>query len=546
MPELSCVFKTRQLSRSSSIKREVPRWFSLWFAVPLKLSPLALVALTSCQGEPPGTSAVGGRALEQWTVRIGKGPARGAPSTTVNLPPSWGTPDDNLPFSPNGEKLASIAWRTWIYTDTGPRRTRLGYLRVGSVIDARGPLIKNAGCAGGWLRINPRGFVCLGKGATQDLKHPAVRASIRRPVRGEAFPYQYALSGDRPPERYFRLPSAQQLVEIEGEQVASRGLNWQARARAQGWWQKLDVAKVAPPYLFSEGRLHKPYGTKRHLERLVHAGQASRGSGFALVASFLHDERAYAVTTEMEMLALDRLELVSDSPDFSVRLEEGQGLPLAFHVKGPLTLWRRKDSGFFVPHSEQRERRGFLLTGVREKGAMLETSDGVWLAEAAVRMVARRESFPSVATGQRKWIDVSIQNQTLVAYEGRTPVYVTLISGGRGGLGDRGDDNPEGNKTVRGTFMIHEKSISSTMDGDEDRADNYDLQDVPFVQYFHRGFALHGAYWHDEFGSRRSHGCINLAARDAAWLFEWTDPQVPLGWHAALNKERGTVVHVRY
>ena len=94
--------------------------------------------------------------------------------------------------------------------------------------------------------------------------------------------------------------------------------------------------------------------------------------------------------------------------------------------------------------------------------------------------------------------------------------------------------------------MIHEKSVSSTMDGDEDRADSFDLQDVPFVQYFHRGFALHGAYWHDEFGKERSHGCINLAPRDSAWLFEWTDPQVPEGWHAALNKLRGTVVYVHY
>jgi lipoprotein-anchoring transpeptidase ErfK/SrfK len=94
--------------------------------------------------------------------------------------------------------------------------------------------------------------------------------------------------------------------------------------------------------------------------------------------------------------------------------------------------------------------------------------------------------------------------------------------------------------------MIYQKEVSATMDGDlEATADSYALRDVPFVQYFHQGYALHGAYWHDEFGKMRSHGCVNLAPADAAWLFEWTDPAVPADWHGVLNKERGTVVVVR-
>src|SRR5262245_34241729 len=75
-----------------------------------------------------------------------------------------GTIEDNLPFKPTGVRLASIAWRTWVYTDTGPKRTRYGYLRAGAIVDARGPAIENSGCQGGWYRVNPRGFVCLGKG----------------------------------------------------------------------------------------------------------------------------------------------------------------------------------------------------------------------------------------------------------------------------------------------------------------------------------------------------------------------------------------------
>jgi lipoprotein-anchoring transpeptidase ErfK/SrfK len=82
------------------------------------------------------------------------------------------------------------------------------------------------------------------------------------------------------------------------------------------------------------------------------------------------------------------------------------------------------------------------------------------------------------------------------------------------------------------------------MDGDESSDDAFDLRDVPYVQYFHKGYALHAAYWHDRFGQVRSHGCVNLAPADAAWLFEWTEPNVPEGWHEAQNPNAGTLVYI--
>ena len=95
--------------------------------------------------------------------------------------------------------------------------------------------------------------------------------------------------------------------------------------------------------------------------------------------------------------------------------------------------------------------------------------------------------------------------------------------------------------TIRGIFYIHAKHVSGTMDGEEG-SDSFDLRDVPYIQYFHEGYALHGAYWHDDFGKPRSHGCVNLAPADAAWLFDWTDPPVPAEWHGAVNMEGGTLV----
>jgi lipoprotein-anchoring transpeptidase ErfK/SrfK len=117
-------------------------------------------------------------------------------------------------------------------------------------------------------------------------------------------------------------------------------------------------------------------------------------------------------------------------------------------------------------------------------------------------------------------------------------VYVTLVSTGADGLGD-----PEKTHSTKlGVFLIHTKHVTVTMDNDA-AGDEFDLRDVPFVQYFTQGYALHGAYWHDEFGTPRSHGCVNLAPTDAAWLFGFTTPDVPEGWHAALSLDHGTLVH---
>jgi lipoprotein-anchoring transpeptidase ErfK/SrfK len=154
-------------------------------------------------------------------------------------------------------------------------------------------------------------------------------------------------------------------------------------------------------------------------------------------------------------------------------------------------------------------------------------------------VIDRLQHPPAWATAGRKWIDVSILHQSLVAYEGMKPVYVTLVSTGADGLGDP----KKTHSTIQGAFLIHTKHLSVTMDDDK-IGDEFDFRDVPFVQYFTEGFALHGAYWHDDFGTPRSHGCVNLSPRDAAWLFNWTTPEVPAAWHGALSLKKGTLVYI--
>lgn len=451
---------------------------------------------------------------------------------------------DNVPFEPTGQKIASIAWRTWVYTDTGPKRTRYGYLRAGAVVERRGPEIVNEGCEGGWHRINPRGFVCVGKGATLDLSHPVVVAASRRPRRGEALPYTYALSGDPAPHLYFRLPTRSQMLEVEGSRALDRGAVFRELSRTNGIAELFGVAPEPPEFLSTMPKLPKPYGVDTGLHYAVHAGQASADSGFAFQSAFEWEGRVLALTTELDLVALDRTKPVRPTQFHGVALGEGADLPAAFVWSGWAAKYSRDEAtGQFRQSGSLVKRTALALTGqlVRDSGAKYwETVDGDWVPESSLRMVRARDQFPSVATGTRKWIDVSINDQTLVAYRGRKAEYVTLVSTGRGGLGDPETEHA----TIRGTFMIHAKHVSSTMDGEEDKSDSFNLRDVPFVQYFHKGFALHGTYWHDDFGRIRSHGCVNLAPVDAAWLFEWTDPKVPEQWHFALNKERGTVVYI--
>ncbi|MBN2002302.1 MAG: LysM peptidoglycan-binding domain-containing protein [Anaerolineae bacterium] len=104
-----------------------------------------------------------------------------------------------------------------------------------------------------------------------------------------------------------------------------------------------------------------------------------------------------------------------------------------------------------------------------------------------------------------KWIDVNLSTQTITAYAGQTPVYSALVSTGLWGT-----------PTVVGTFQIYVKYLSTPMSGP-----GYYLPNVPHTMYFYRGYAIHGAYWHNNFGTPMSHGCVNLSLPDAEWFYNW-------------------------
>ncbi len=119
-------------------------------------------------------------------------------------------------------------------------------------------------------------------------------------------------------------------------------------------------------------------------------------------------------------------------------------------------------------------------------------------------------------TTTERWVEVDLGEQLAVAYEGMNPVKAFVISSGVGNT-----------PTVTGTFRIWAKIAKQDMSGGSRAAgDYYHLKDVPDVQFFHRGYGFHGTYWHNNFGTPMSRGCVNMTKEDAKWLFDWTSPAV--------------------
>ena len=93
---------------------------------------LAVLGVACARGQPPGAERKQSGAL---VIRAAENPSAAPSGNQRGSAPAPGSLEDNLPFVPNGQRAASIAWRNWVYTDVGPKRTRYGYLRLGAVVD---------------------------------------------------------------------------------------------------------------------------------------------------------------------------------------------------------------------------------------------------------------------------------------------------------------------------------------------------------------------------------------------------------------------------
>jgi hypothetical protein len=221
-------------------------------------------------------------------------------------------------------------------------------------------------------------------------------------------------------------------------------------------------------------------------------------------------------------------------------------IPVAWVVVDRAPLFAKSGAGFSPTGNalERFERVDWLEEKVGAGGSYARVSDTLWIRAKDVRHPTKAPPppEPEIELGAR-WIDIELATQTLVAYEGTTAVFATLVSTGKGQRKGHPFETPTG------VHRIWVKLLTATMDNlEDDNASRYwRIEDVPFVQFFSKGVGLHAAFWHRSFGHVRSHGCVNLAPLDARRLFSWTGPRLPSGWTAALptGHDRGTIVRVR-
>ncbi len=511
---------------------------------------------------------------------VGRG-AVGAGSTEVppTRSPTSLTPVDlsAIPVPPaDGPPLFPLALAVPIREQPSRQSTPIGTLRVGSRVARSESPVSRDDCLGGWYALHPVGFACAEDDATLDPAHPIVRAVNIEPDRSRAMPYAYGFVRAIAPN-YLKVPSRKEQLSYEMHLLRHLGSfakmkdRWNEHAvgandvplHNSGFASGPTPAEPPPrsegerfggsgddavPWWLTDRRQIPNLSTFKAPEYAVIANRIKRHAGVAMIGSFLATDegstRRFAITTDARLIPADKIKPDSGSPFHGVPLKDIE-LPVAF---------TRDDSAFtyeFVSRSMKKRdklrRREFLPLSGRVKMVggrrFTELRSGQWVESDSLRTIAKPSQLPALAQNQNRWIEVSIVNQTLVLWEGTRPVYATLVSTGRDGLGDPATTL----STPEGTYSIYQKHVTATMDSSV--ADNeFELRDVPWVMYFKGGYALHAAYWHDDFGRPRSHGCINLSPIDARAVFFWSTPTVPEHIHsvnAGGPFEEGTSILIR-
>ncbi|MBW4433642.1 MAG: L,D-transpeptidase [Pelatocladus maniniholoensis HA4357-MV3] len=139
-------------------------------------------------------------------------------------------------------------------------------------------------------------------------------------------------------------------------------------------------------------------------------------------------------------------------------------------------------------------------------------SQGVLKQSKQSKRSTIRQTIVNLKQSQRRWIQVDLSQQRLIAWEGKKPVYRVIISTGK-----------KSTPTRTGVFRIQTKLRKTRM-----RGRGYNVPNVPYTMYYREGYAIHGAYWHRRFGTPVSHGCINLPPKHARWVYKWASVGTPV------------------
>ena len=461
-----------------------------------------------------------------------------------------------------------------------PKVVRIGTLRWGEKAPVLAEPHKKPNCPEGWYELVAGGFVC-GKFASLDLDHPKFK-EVKAPDLEAILPYMYGINYANGTPLYRHVPSREERTKLEpwltrprkaktdsaGDAGAATANPYAASAPDAGttdvatigegagekdkddWW-KNEAPDGGPPDVTIGDLFGDPHSAIDR--RMV------KGFFVSIDRQVSANGSLWWKTVAGKVAPADRVIIAKPSTEYhGVWLGQDSGTYATKNVVsrkidklpvGFVTWYFAKRYTLDDKHKHATVDPGPLdrfdavgLTGqtaVADGYEYWETDEGWWM-RASSGTKTDPGPAPHDIGEHEKWIDVNLKRQTLVAYEGHTPVFATIFSSGR-----------NEHETTPGVFRIKEKHITSTMDGNADKAADgpYSIEDVPYIEYFNGGYALHGAFWHSEFGHVKSHGCVNLAPWDAKGLFGWTEPLLPEGWHAifATKEHPGTrvIVHDR-
>ena len=397
----------------------------------------------------------------------------------------------------DGPRLYAKTRNVWIRPEPSAEKQWIGFMWTGGSVRLRSQTPQAGPGCSNFYAIEPQGYVCVdGERATIDPTDPVLRAIT-----------PYAPRVDTPwPHRYGESTGTPRLLHLpEGA-----GLTF----------------PTLPRTITEDRRQSRPRST------VAYSAETTVG------------DKSYLLTADFAWVSKDRVTPYPEVTFQGVKLGSDAKLPLALFRSRDRDQYRRAPDGSFAPNGQKFARLSWVsLSGQRAKHGedeYLEVVGGerwVKASEAVIpepkpttpwgAPVGGEDTTGKTPKGRATWIEASIRGGWLVAFEGTRAVFVTLISAGRGGEPQPGRDLIETASTPVGSYPITGKFATATMVAPGE----YVHSDVPWAQNFHGPHALHGAYWHDDWGNLKSGGCVNVSPIDGKYLFEWTEPAIPPGWH---------------
>lgn len=551
-----------------------------------------LLAL-ACEKEPPPGAPEAGQAPSRSEAPRAGSPilppelappaASGSAASGAPSPPSSAaTPE--APEAPyEGPWFAVTSTAAGVYSDmTFDRTKKIGFVRAGGRTPVEPQKLEKKNCTAGWYKLRSGGFIC-GNYGTTNLSHPDVKFAIAQPNLKEILPYPYARNAKNGTPLYKTVPSREQMERYEpylkddAEKKAKAKEIAAAAAVAAGavtappapadrpvaatpdpavpLAAQTGATALIPTPVTQDPEPDKPWWQQEDIKDRLHqmkldalsadsddilAKRMVSGFYIAVDKTFRWNGRSWYKTTKGLVTPADRMWQTTGSSFKGVELDgSNYKLPIGwvYGSNKSAATYTIDEAARTIKNAKTIERFVAIpLTGktvVHAGKEYAELTDGTFIKKSLVRITEPGPPPEGLAENER-YVDVDVSSQTLVAFEGSRPVYATLISSGK-----RSRIKEKDHSTPTGEWRVREKHITTTMDGDGTAAGDlpYSIEDVPYVQYYYRSYALHAAFWHTNFGVQMSHGCVNLSPLDAKWLFFFTGPDLPEGFHGVWSNE---------